>query len=136
MKVVEEIPVVEGKKSFFKTYVENKKQLSIAGRDFHEKTFNFYSNGKFYRYSTSIAGTDQPGPNGEAPEKPSPAKIVRGFTIFSCAILERQPDGQIKLSFVCQVDWKMKVPSMIINKVFPTAAKDWHANIIKFYTKN
>lgn len=129
--------MVEGKKSFFKTYLENKKQLSIAGRDFAEKTFNFYHNGKFYRYATSIDGAELPGPNSKPPQRPSSnASVVRGFTIFSCAILERQKDDQIKLTFVCQIDWKMKVPTMIINKVFPTAAKDWHANVIKFYTKN
>lgn len=104
----------------------------VTGRDFNEKTFNFYENGKFYRYSTSI---DEPAPAGYAVISPKNG-IVRGFTIFSVAIIERQLDETIKLSFVCQIDWKMKVPSMIMNKVFPTAAKDWHANVIKFYTKN
>ena len=85
----EETPVVEGKKSFFKTYLLNKKKLAFSGRDFCEKTFNFYSNGKFYRYSTSVDNTELPGPIGEAPEKESPQDIIRGFTIFSCAMLER-----------------------------------------------
>ena len=84
-----ETPVVEGKKSFFKTYLLNKKKLAFSGRDFTEKTFNFYSNGKFYRYATSIDNTELPGPNGEPAVKESPKDIIRGFTIFSCAMLER-----------------------------------------------
>jgi len=34
-----------------------------------EKGFNFYSEGKFYRYSTSIDDSELPGPNGEEPLK-------------------------------------------------------------------
>ena len=136
LKVLEETPIFEGKKSFIKVYTENKKQFTFAGRDFCEKTFSFYNNGKLYRYSTSIDGTELAGPDGEEAVKASPKNVLRCFVIYSCAIIERQPDEQIKLTHVCQIDWKAKVPAMIMNKVFPTAAKDWHANVIKFYTKN
>ena len=35
-------------------YTHNRKQYTIAARDFYEKGFNFFHNGKFYRYSTSV----------------------------------------------------------------------------------
>jgi hypothetical protein len=41
--------------------------MAICSRDFIEKGFNFYHNGKFYRYSSSVDDSELPGPNGEEP---------------------------------------------------------------------
>ena len=41
-------------KSMNLAYIVNKKQYSIDSRDFVEKQFSLYKNGKFYRYSSTI----------------------------------------------------------------------------------
>lgn len=61
-------------------------------RDFMEKGFNFFSDGKFYRYSTSIENSEVPGvydPDGPIRSLDDPSKVVRGFTIYNCAIMQR-----------------------------------------------
>jgi len=137
LKACEELEVAPGKKSYGILYTENKKQFSLCGRDFYEKTFNFYNDGKFYRYSTSVEDSEKPGPNGEEPLKPSPSgQVVRAFTIYSCSMVERLPDGQIKHSQSCQMDWHIKAPTFLVNTFFPKAAKDWYGNVVKFYNKN
>ena len=64
--------------------------MAISSRDFHEKGFNFFSNGKFYRYSSSVEDSHLPGPNGEEPMKPIPNKnTVRATTLINCGIMKR-----------------------------------------------
>lgn len=46
--------------------------MAICSRDFIEKGFNFFHEGKFYRYSSSVDDSDLPGPNGEEPMKSTP----------------------------------------------------------------
>ena len=64
-----------------------------------EKGFNFYSNGKFYRYSTSIDDSELPGENGEEALRPiaNYNTVVRAFTLFNCAIMQREADSKISL---------------------------------------
>ena len=71
-------------------YCAHKKQYSFSSRDFVEKGFNFYHDGKFYRYSTSV-------PDEKGIEKhPPPADTVRGYTFINCGVFERNPkDGKI-----------------------------------------
>jgi len=67
-----------------------------------EKGFNFYSDGKFYRYSTSIDDSELPGSDGTPALRPieDPAQMVRGYTVYNCGIMERDADGKIILSTV------------------------------------
>lgn len=77
-------------------YNRNKKTFSFSCRDFYEKGFKFYHNGKFYRYSASL-------PDKESLEMyPIPSEDgVRGFTIYNVGIMERNPkDGKINLHTV------------------------------------
>ena len=59
-----------------------------------EKGFNFYSDGKFYRYSTSIDNSEVHGaydPDGPIRSLDDPANVVRGFTYYNVAIMQRNP---------------------------------------------
>lgn len=69
----------------------HKKQYSFQSRDFVEKTFNFYHNGKFYRYSSSL-------PDELGQERfPVAEETTRGFTYYNFGIVERNPkDDKIK----------------------------------------
>ena len=137
IKTVKTIPLVEGKRCFSLSYTLNKQQYSIAGRDFYEKQFNFFHNGKFYRYSSSIDNSEIEGPNGEPAAMPSPDdKTVRAFTAINCGVVQRGPKSELKFTMFCQIDWKIKVPSFILTSFFPKAAKEWNQNVNKYYTKN
>ena len=62
--------------------------MAICSRDFYEKGFSFFHNGKFYRYSTSVQNSNLPGPNNEDPIKPLPNKsTVRAETLINCGIM-------------------------------------------------
>ena len=54
-------------------YVANKKYMTIQARDFYEKGFGFFSNGKYYRYTSTLQ-------NGGLDLKPKAKDIVRGET--------------------------------------------------------
>ena len=90
LEAAQESPL-PGRKTIGLTYIRNKKQYQFSCRDFYEKSFKFYHNGKLYRYSTSV-------PDKEGLElMPLPDNdTVRGFTIYSCGIVSRNPkDGKI-----------------------------------------
>ena len=82
----------------------NKKHLTIKARDFWEKGFGFYHNGKYYRYSTTV--------NDSVSDRPLPDKeTIRGDTIYNAGVMWRDPsDNKIKITQVCQCDFKMEVP--------------------------
>ena len=72
---------INGCKTIGLTYMRNKPQYSFHGRDFYEKGFAFYHNGKFYRYTTSI-------PDEESLSmKPVPDETVRATTILYYGIM-------------------------------------------------
>ena len=81
-------------------YLVNKQQYSIAGRDFIEKEFNFFDNGKFYRYTSSVDDgkkvTDEQGN-----ELREDAKTIRAFTVINCGIVERGSDNKINWKMLC-----------------------------------
>lgn len=96
-----------------------------------EKGFNFFHNGKFYRYSTSL-------PDDMALEKnPVPADTTRGFTFLNIGIFERSPtDGKIRGRLVTQCDFKVQIPPFMVNNFLPNSTKAWYANVTKYYMKN
>jgi hypothetical protein len=56
--------------------------MSVSSRDFFEKGFSFYHQGKFYRYSSSIDDSQT--------LKPLPDSVtVRGFTYINVGIMHR-----------------------------------------------
>lgn len=105
-----------------------------------EKGFNFYSDGKFYRYSTSIDNSEVAGvydEDGPVRSIDDPENRVRGFTIFNCAIMERNPTtNEIECRVVTQCDFKMSIPVFIVSSFVPKATKAWYDNIVKYYNKN
>jgi hypothetical protein len=105
--------------------------MAIAARDFYEKGFNFYHQGKFYRYSTSIQ-------DSETSLKPLPdKKTTRGFTLINVSLMEREAEsGKILFTTVTQCDFKITIPSFMLSSVLPAGTKAWHENVTKYYTKN
>lgn len=124
-------PLGESTRNIGYSYTKNKKQFTIASRDFFEKGFNFYHDGKFYRYSTSV-------PDSENSLKPLvDKKTVRGTTNFNVGIMERDPgSGKILFTMAAQCDFKIKVPSFMLTSFLPSAVKSWHENVSKYYNKN
>ena len=124
----EKTPVNKNAKCYGLNYTNNKKQYTIASRDFFEKGFNFYSDGKFYRYSTSVPNSESPGPNGEPPLKALPNdKTVRGFTNINCGLVYRDPKtGKIYNKVITQCDFMISVPSWMLTSFLPSATKSWY----------
>lgn len=112
-------------------YTAHKKQFSFQSRDFIDKSFTFFHNGKFYRYTSSL-----PEDKGKI-MKPLPEETTRGFNYFNIGTYERDPaDGKIKGKFSGQFDFKAPVPSFMLNTFLPNTTKSWYANITKYYMKN
>ena len=124
------IECIEGKRTYGYTYIKNKKHATIKSRDFYDKGFNFYHNGKYYRYSTAVAGSED--------LKPVPADTFRGETIYNFGIMERDPEdnNKIKFSVVTQADFKINVPAFMLTTFLPKATKTWFDTVQKHYQKN
>lgn len=133
-------PTTPGKKSYFLFYMSNKKQYQFCPRDFMEKAFTFYSDGKLYRYSTSIDNSEVEGAYGSSGPIRSlddPNNMVRGFTIFNVGIMDRdEKTNEIRIKSITQCDFKISVPSFMLTSFLPKATKGWHDNIVKYYNKN
>jgi hypothetical protein len=77
------MPLDENKKSYGMYHMAHKKQYTFDSRDFVEKGFAFYHDGKYYRYSSMVNnGTDY---------VPLPKSTVRGETLYNFGIMERDP---------------------------------------------
>ena len=84
LKTSEFIPAIEGKKSFGFTYTANHKQMTVKSRDFYEKGFSFFHDGKYYRYSCSINNSEE--------VREVPKETFRGETIYNFGVMERDPE--------------------------------------------
>ena len=75
--------------------------MAICSRDFIEKGFNFWNNGKFYRYSSSVDDDTLPGDSDKEDQFPAPNKsTVRANTLINCAIMRRDSDNRILVSTI------------------------------------
>ena len=100
--------------------------MGISSRDFYSKGIQFYHNGKYYRYSSSVIDSeiiDDKNPNDIFKRQLPDDKTIRGTTILNCGIFQRDKDGKIVGSTLSQSDIKMKVPDVMINNFLPNAAK-------------
>mmetsp|Transcript_35840 Transcript_35840/g.54940 ORF Transcript_35840/g.54940 Transcript_35840/m.54940 type:complete len:124 (+) Transcript_35840:636-1007(+) len=86
------IPMDPGAKTYGFTYTANKKIFTFDKRDFYEKGFNFYSEGKFYRYSSTVLGNED--------LKTIPSQTVRGCTFYNFGMLWRDPEDGNQLKFI------------------------------------
>ena len=110
--------------------------MGIESRDYYDKGVSFWHEGKYYRWSCSVNNSDKAGPNGEEPLKPSVEKTTRASTIYNCTLIERTDDEKIKIITITQIDFKMKIPPMILNTAMPKSIKGWYDNVVKYYTSN
>ena len=115
-------------KSYGLSYYKNKKSLTVSSRDFVDKTFSFYHNDKFYKFSCSV-------PNSEEIIDVPDYYTVRAETLLSAAICERLEDGRIRYIQLTQCDLKMNVPSFMMNRYIPTATTTWYNNVLNHYKK-
>ena len=124
-----QVPVIPGKRTFGMFYLKNKGQYNIESRDFFEKGFNFYSNGRFYRYSTSV-------PNSEQFKEKQPG-TTRGATYYNCGMMERDPKTRkVLLTTITQCDFFIPIPSFIVTTFLPNKTKEWKQNVTKYYQVN
>ena len=94
----EQLPITPGKKTYGLIYRANKRQYNFTSRDFMDKQFNFYSDGKFYRYVSSIDNSDVDGAycsEGPLRKIDKPGEDVRGFTIYYVGMMERLESKKI-----------------------------------------
>lgn len=102
--------------------MSNKKQFTIDSRDFYEKGFNFFHDGKFYRYSCVV--------DNDLELRPKPANTVRGATLYNVGMMYRDPvDKKVHLTVITQCDYKLNVPSFMLTSFLPKAAKGWIGDI-------
>ena len=120
--------IFEGKKSYFTKYFQNERLYSIDSRDSYEKVVQFFDDGKFYRFASSIENSET--------LKDLPEKTVRGFTVYDCTTVERMDDERILCTQIYQFDMRIRVPASIIEKGLPTQQKNWYNNIMKYYKDN
>ena len=82
------------RRTYVFTYSLNKKHAAIKARDFYDKGFNFYHEGKYYRYSTAV--------NKSEDIYAVPDETFRGETIYNFGIMHRDSDDgdKIKLQVV------------------------------------
>jgi len=78
---------INGSKTYGFIYMSNKKQYTLHSRDFYEKTFSFYHNEKFYRYTSSVVNCSD--------HKPIPKETVRGTTIYNCGLIRRNDENKL-----------------------------------------
>ena len=116
------------------SYSRHKRIYVIDGREFYEKGFLFYDQGKLYRYLTSIPNSvGEPEYEGDFSKKPQhPDSPVRGETLFSIVTVERDEKGKLKLTMLMQMDFKLRLPSFIISSFMPSTMKTWYTNVNKF----
>ena len=103
-----------------------------------EKGFAFFSEGKFYRYTTSIDNSELPQ-DDKPPLRPieNPNDMVRGFTVYNISMMERDPEtSNIVIRNLTQCDFKSPIPSFMITSFLPKATKQYYENICKYYNKN
>lgn len=129
-----------GKTSYGLAYSSNKPQYKFCSRDFMEKGFSFFADGKFYRYSTSIDNSEVHGaydPSGPIRSLDDPNTMVRGYTYYNVAVMSRNPTTkEVNLTVLTQCDFKAMIPNFMLTKFLPDATKGWHDNIVKYYNKN
>ena len=75
----------KGKKSYGLIYLVNGKKFTFDARDYVEKYIQFYHDGKYYRYGSSV-------PNSGYDVKPARKDTKRADTLINCAMLYRLED--------------------------------------------
>ena len=72
--------------------------MGVQSRDFYCKGISFYHNNKYYRYSSSITDSeviDEKNTDDKYKRQLPDDKTVRGITILSCGIFQRNSEGKI-----------------------------------------
>ena len=79
-------PLNPGDKTVGTNWTKHKKIMHVSSRDYCDKMINFYHNGKFYHYSSSIPdeGCDK--------VKALSGDAVRGQTVYNIGLIERDKD--------------------------------------------
>lgn len=76
-------PLKPGDKTVGTNWTKHRRIMNVSSRDYCDKMINFYHNGKFYHYSSSI-----PMQESDKIKKLS-GDAVRGTTVYNIGLLER-----------------------------------------------
>lgn len=97
--------------------------MTVASRDFYEKGFTFYADGKLYRYSCTVANSEE--------LIPVPKDTVRAETTYNFGIMRRdaEDNNKVKFSVITQADFKLNVPAPMLNVFLPKATKQWYDTV-------
>lgn len=103
LKNSERIPLDDGKQCYGFIYMTNKKQYTFDCRDFYEKSFAFYHNDTYYKYTSYV--------ENDKDLREIPENTVRGNTIYNIFKMKRDPETQrIEVQMCVQCDFKIMVP--------------------------
>ena len=107
-------------------YQKTKKTIFFQSRDFYDKSFKFYDDGAFYRYSCTV-------PDSETLLPPD-SNVTRGETLFNFHKVFRDPKThEVKVIFLAQCDAKITLPGFIKNTFMPKTFEGWLSELLKFY---
>ena len=115
--------------------------MGFEGRDFYEKGFSCWHNGRYYHYTSSCY---EPGSDGKlalSVKRPFVEGVTRGSTSSALLCLERITEegknlGKLKMTCVNQIDVFANVPSLILDPALKKQSNSWVASLSKYYAKN
>ena len=62
---------------------------------------------------------------------------MRGTTIYNVGVLHRdEKTGKLLYLALNQLDCKVQVPAVIMNKMLPSKIEDWNNGVINHYNKH
>ncbi len=62
-----------------------------------------------------------------------PADTVRGEVLNAAAVMERTPEGKIRLLYLSQTKLFINAPKMVTEPFMTKSTKTWYDNVNKFY---
>lgn len=95
-------PLKDGDKTIGTNWTKHHRIMHMSSRDYCDKMINFYHNGKFYHYQTSI-------PACECHKvKELNGDVVRGTTIYNIGMIHRDEEsGKLHYHGLIQLDCKV-----------------------------
>ena len=120
-KSIREYSIIErqNEEVYLLYYICKSPMLFVSERDVVDKRFDFYANGIYYDFSSSVKDE----------LKPVVEDIVRITDFCSiCKIYEE--DNNFNIISITQVDTKYKLPNTILKTTLPIKYKEWYSSLI------
>ena len=88
----------------------------------------------YYRLSSSVYTPE--GTQNEEVFDDTLAEKVRADVLFNVTKIYRNEQGKIEMVIISNIDPKGKLPMVVVGALLAKSTKAWHANVVKYYTKN